>query len=134
MVRAVGVEPTLCHQNRIFDLAAMFQQATDADLTAFCGHASLHVQDVGAFVALADEIIRKSVRRLASLNVLGVHPVADIEQQAQAMQFPLATNGGVIVVPANRREIKALLGFLLDRVYRGAFNGQLLITNSTRPL
>jgi hypothetical protein len=119
---------------RVFDLGAIYRQATDGELNAFCGHASLAVADLNGFVVLADEGIRKAVHSLASTNVLGLNPVANIEAQAAAIGFPMIVVGGRIEVPPNRQGAKALLSFLLDKVYRGAIDQRLFITNSNRPL
>lgn len=119
---------------RIFDLSQFFQQATDADLNAFCGHGSLAIADAVAFVADADEGIRKFVHAIIKSDVLGQHTVADITAQANAIGFPIAVANNQIEVPQDRKGAKALFSFLLDRVYLGAMNQQLFITNSHRPL
>ena len=119
---------------RIFDLSAFYQQATDAELQTFCGHASLAIGDANAFVAGADEGIRKSVHAITKANILGLYDVTAISTQAQAIGFPIGVTANRIEVPPDRKATKELLGFLLDRVYRGAINQQLFITNSHRPL
>jgi hypothetical protein len=119
---------------RIFDLPQFFRQATDAELATFCAHASLDVTDKTAFVSGADEMIRKSVHSISKSNVLASHSVTDISNQAAAIGFPVAVNGGKITVPPDRKGAKALLSFLLDKVYLGSITRQLLITNSHRPL
>lgn len=119
---------------RIFDLSNFFQQATDADLQTFCGHASLSFGNANAFVADADETIRKSVHAITQADVLGQFNVAAIDARAQAIGFPITVTANRIEVPPGRRATKELLGFLLDRVYRGPLNQQLFITNSRRPL
>lgn len=119
---------------RVFDLSAIYRQATDGELNAFCGHPSLAVADLNGFVGIADEGIRKAVHTLTSTNVLGLNPVAQIQAQATAIGFPMVVAGGRIEVPPNRHGAKALLSFLLDKVYRGAIDQRLFITNSNRPL
>ncbi len=119
---------------RIFDLSQFYQQATDAELNAFCAHASLAIGNAATFVADADEGIRKFVHAIAKGNVLGNHTVADIATHAGAIGFPLTLNGNSIEVPLDRKGAKALFSFLLDKVYLGAMNQQLFITNSNRPL
>jgi hypothetical protein len=119
---------------RVFDLSQFYQQATDVELQAFCAHASLAIGDLDAFVAGADEGIRKFVHSIAKEDVLGNHTVEDIAACAGAIHFPIAVNGGRIEVPQDRKGAKALFSFLLDKVYLGAMNQQLFITNSNRPL
>lgn len=119
---------------RVFDLGSFYRQATDIELGGFCGHPSLTIPDAAAFIAGADEGIRKAVHTVVKVDVLGNHPVADIAHKATAIGFPLNINGGCIEVPLDRRGAKALFSFLLNKVYRGPINDQLFITNSNRPL
>lgn len=119
---------------RVFDLGNFYRLATDTELTAFCSHLSLAISDMPAFIAGADEGIRKAVHSIAKNDVLGNHPVADIVQKAAAINFSLNMNGGRIEVPSDRKGAKAFFSFLLNKVYRGPIDNQLLITNSNRPL
>ena len=118
---------------RIFDLALFYQQATDVEIGGFCTHPSLSVADPSSFLAGADEGIRKAVHALTRLDVLNNHSVASIETQATSIGFPLVVSGGKIVMPQDRKSIKSLFNFLLNRVYLGPISQQLLITNSSRP-
>lgn len=119
---------------RVFDLGAFYRQATDVELSVFCGHSSLTIPDVTAFIAGADEGIRKAVHMVAKVDVLGNHPVAEIAQKAAGIGFSLSINAGRIEVPLDRKGAKAFFSFLLDKVYRGPIDNQLLITNSNRRL
>lgn len=119
---------------RVFDLSQFFQQATNADLNAFCGHASLSIADQNSFVAGADEGIRKFVHAISKENVLGRYTVNQIAHQANTIGFNITVQNNAIIVPSDKKEIKSLFSFLLDRVYLGSINQQLFITNSHRPL
>lgn len=119
---------------RVFDLGDFYRQATDIELSAFCGHPSLAIPDAAAFVVGADEGIRKAVHTVVKVDVLGNHPVTDIAHKATAIGFSLNINGGRIEVPLDRKGAKALFSFLLNKVYRGPIDDQLFITNSNRPL
>jgi hypothetical protein len=119
---------------RVFELAAFYQEATDEELTSFCGHDSLTLADAAAFMANADQGIRKSVHAVGKSGVLANFPVVDIQAQAVAIGFPIVVNAGRIAVPQDRKGAKELLSFLLDKVYRGPIHQQLFITNSNRPL
>lgn len=119
---------------RVFDLGDFFRQATDTELHVFCNHSYLMVANTAEFIAKADEGIRKSVHSVSKLDIFKNHSVSHIESKAKAIGFPLNITNGCIELPPSRREIKALLGFLLNKIYRGPINEQLLITNSNRPL
>lgn len=119
---------------RIFDMAQFYRQATDAEVDTFCRHQSLVATDIQAFIDNADEGIRKFIHAMNKSDVLNTHTVTDIGTQANAIQFPITITNGKIEIPATRKSAKALFSFLLNRVYRGPLDQQLLITNSNRPL
>jgi hypothetical protein len=119
---------------RIMDISPVFRQATDIELAAFCGHASLSVQDTQGFVATSDEGLRKLVFMVNKVNVLGNHSVAQIQNMAAAIGFQINIVGNQIEVPQDRKNAKALCSFLLNKVYRGPIDQKLFITNSNRPL
>ncbi len=119
---------------RVLDLTPSFRAATDAELTAFCQHASLALADANAFRANADEGIRKHVLALTKSGVLDAHTVADLETQAAGIGFQLPVSAGKIDLPMDRKGAKQVLNFLLDKIYLGPVNQQLFITNSHRPL
>jgi hypothetical protein len=119
---------------RILDISPVFREATDAELGAFCAHACLSFGDAQLFAGSADEGVRKLVHAIGKMNVLGVHAVGEIETRANEIGFQLEVVAGRITVPQDRKRAKALFSFLLNRVYRGPLDQQLLITNSVRPL
>lgn len=119
---------------RILDVTPVFRAATDAELGTFCGHASLSVADAAAFVANADEVIRKQVLGISKSGVLNAYTVDQLLQQAQAIGFPLPVMAGRIDLPADRKSAKTILSFLLNKVYQGPIDQQLFITNSNRLL
>ena len=119
---------------RIFDVAAVYRDATDAELTTFCGMACLSVPDPDEFVATADEKIRKLVHSVEQTGVLQTYTVAQIRRKATAIGFQISVAQGKFVVPADKKARKEFLSFLLNKVYKGPIDQRLQITNSNRPL
>jgi hypothetical protein len=119
---------------RILDITPVFRQATDGELQNFCVHPSLGIPDTAAFINNADEVIRKHVLAVTKADVLGQFDVAAIQAQAMAIHFLLGVTNGRIDMPMDRKGTKALLSFLLNKVYQGPLGQQLFITNSNRPL
>jgi hypothetical protein len=119
---------------KILDISPVFRMATDADLATFCAHPSFGVANTQAFVADADEGIRKQVHAINNSGVLVQHTVPAIQNQAAAIGFNITVTAGRIDVPADRKGAKELFSFLLNKVYRGPLNQMLFITNSNRPL
>lgn len=119
---------------RVLDVTPIFRQATDQELGNFAALPSLEVADVNAFVAAADEGVRKLVMAITKADVLNAYTVRQIATRAAAIGFVLNVSRGCIVVPNDRKGAKQLFSFLLDKVYLGPLNQQLFITNSNRPL
>jgi hypothetical protein len=118
---------------RIFALSQFYQAATDQQIEAFCSHSSLHVPDVSAFKATADESIRKKVHAIVKTRVLDNYPVSEIVTKAGALGLAITTDNGKLVVPSTRKEIKTLFRFLDDGIYEAALSSARYITNSKRP-
>lgn len=118
---------------RIFELNQFYQEASDQQIDAFCAHANLHVADLDAFKALADQPIRKMVHAIVKTNVLDNYPVLDIVAKAASLGLVVSTDNGKVVVPGDKKEIKNLFRFLDDGIYQAALSSNRYVTNSKRP-
>lgn len=118
---------------RIFPLDEVYRVATDQQIDGFLAHQNLSVPDVMAFKSAADQQIRRLVHAVSTANVLGNSPVADIQTKAASLGVSIVIEGGKIVFPLDRRQIKELLRFLDDSIYEGPLSARRLITNSKRP-
>lgn len=119
---------------RIFDLAEIYREATHPELVAFCAHNRLSVANHDDFADEADEGIRKLVHAVTESGVLDNNTVSTIRNRARGIGFSLQVAAGRIVMPSDRKSKKALLSFLLNKVYKGPISLELLITNSNRRL
>lgn len=118
----------------ILDLSQYYQAATSAEVTAFRGHALLDVANAALFDANVDEHCRKLIWNITRSNALVNHTVQQISDSANATGFNLGILDGKIIVPEDRKGLKALLSFLDDAVYKGPLSAKLYITNSKRNL
>ncbi|EGQ7881812.1 Kiwa anti-phage protein KwaB-like domain-containing protein [Vibrio cholerae] len=117
----------------VFNLSDFYQEATDTDLKAICKHASLEVANIDNFVAEADSQVRKMVHTISSTSLLDNYSVSDIQTAAQGFpNVPIAFNQGKLVLPADKRELKEVLHFLLEDIYKGPLSGSDYQTNSKR--
>lgn len=119
---------------RIFQLSQFYQEASDQQIDGFCAHASLEVADVAAFKAVADQSIRKMVHAIVKTKILDNYPVDDIAAKAAALGLAITLNGGKLVVPTERKDIKILFRFLDDGIYQAPLSATKYVTNSKRPL
>lgn len=118
----------------ILDLSQYYQAATTAEVAAFRGHALLDVTNAALFDANVDEHCRKLIWNITRSNALATHTVQQISDSANITGFNINIANGRIVVPDDRKGLKALLSFLDDAVYKGPLSAKLYITNSKRNL
>ncbi|WP_422134127.1 Kiwa anti-phage protein KwaB-like domain-containing protein [Endozoicomonas sp. ALD040] len=119
----------------VFDLSAQYIEATDEDLEVITQHASIEVPDASSFIHEADTQVRKMVHTISSTGVLENYSVTEISNAAN--NFPSVTinvNNGKIVMPTEKRELKEVLHFLLEDIYKGPLTGSDYLTNSKKSL
>jgi len=117
----------------IIDLQELYREATDQELQDFAKHPFFEVADATAFTAAADQTIRKLVHAIRSQGVLDKYTVDQIKAACDTVGVALdVNNNGKLVMPADRTEIKKLLHFLSDNLYKAQLSGDCYITNSKR--
>lgn len=117
----------------IINLFEVYHAATDQEVQDFASHTHFEVADAAAFVAVADQTIRKLVHAISRSDVLGDYTVAQIETACGSVGLIVTINNGKLVMPADRAEIKKLLRFLDDGLYQAPLTGVRYVTNSKRP-
>ncbi|HIF9499394.1 TPA: Kiwa anti-phage protein KwaB-like domain-containing protein [Photobacterium damselae] len=119
----------------VFNLVDFYQEATNTDLNEICQHPSLDVENIADFVAEADSQVRKMVHTIFSTALLDSYSVTDIQIAAQGFpNVPIMINQGKLVLPSNKRELKEVLHFLLEDIYKGPLSGSNYLTNSKREI
>lgn len=116
----------------IFDLANLYQEASNAEIDIFAQHATLQIGDVDAFKGVADQTIRKLVHAVCSKGVLDTYDLTAISAAAHAQNFQLVITGNRIQMPGDRAGAKQLMHFLDEGFFRGPLSGDAYITNSKR--
>lgn len=117
----------------VINLLDVYRAATDQEVQAFAAHAHFEVADAAAFVATADQTIRKLVHAISNSGVLSNHTVVQIETACNAVGVAVTINNGRLIMPTDRAEIKKLLRFLDDGLYQAPLTGVRYVTNSKRP-
>ena len=117
----------------ILDVTEIYRDATDQELRDFAGHDNLRVEDLEDFVLTADQIPRQLINAVVASGVLDVYSTAEIREAAATTQLDLDVQGGRIVLPTERRELKDLLQFLDEGRYNGPLSGRTYVTNSRKP-
>lgn len=117
---------------RIFVLGEVYREASDAQIDTFCAHPSLSVPDVAALKVASGPVVRRLIHAVQAANVLDQNSVADIHAKALDLGVQIAVEGGRIVMPIERQELRYLLRFLDDAIYEGPISARRLLANSKR--
>ncbi len=116
----------------VIDITDIYRAATEPEVRAFAVHQHFAVDDIEQLVESADEPARKLIHAISNSGVLGFAPT-QIQQAAQLTQLTITMQGGKIVLPSTRRELKEVLQFLDESRYSGPLTGTPYVTNSRRP-
>jgi hypothetical protein len=119
---------------RIFDLANLYKEATDAQLDEFCTSARLQVTDSESFKSFSDQRMRKLVNAISQNQTLETYTAQQIALAAIQTGFSVNVEHDKIVMPNIKTDAKALLHFLDDGLYRSSLTQEMFITNSKRKL
>ena len=119
---------------RVFDIVALFKEATDDDIDAFSAHTSVHLPDIDAFKSACDQTARRLVYAVFKRGVLDEHTPQEIVARAATVGVGIGLAHGRIEIPLSRLEIKNVLRFLDDGLYRAPLSGDGYIANSKRPV
>lgn len=117
----------------VFDLSNFYKEATDDDLKNMAQHASLGISDLTTFIAEADSQVRKMSHAIQSLGILDSYTVTQISTAAANFPgVPVVVNNGKITLPSDKKDLKEVLHFLLEDIYKGPLSGSNYQTNSKR--
>ena len=119
----------------VFDLSNFYKEATDDDLNQMAQHASLEIADLSNFIAEADTQVRKMVHSIERSGILDSYTVSQISTAAANFpDIPVIVNNGKITLPSDKKDLKDVLHFLLEDIYKGPLSGSDYLTNSKRAL
>ncbi len=119
----------------VFDLSDYYKEATDEDLIEMSKHKSLEISNVQNFITEADSQVRKMVHSIKSSGTLDGYTVNQISSAANDFsEITITVSNGKIVLPSEKKELKGVLHFLLEDIYKGPLSGSDYLTNSKREL
>lgn len=120
------------YARQIFDLSEYYRSATDAEVQSFSGSDLLSIADKDQFQSMADTWIRRKIAAINDSGVLKNNTAAKIKKLAQSCGLEITVENKKLIIPADKKKLKEILGFLDDEVYKGAFTEETYITNSKR--
>lgn len=116
---------------QIFDLSEYFTEATTPQLSTFATHRRVSCDDTAHFIAACNTWSRKKVALILRDGILDF-PVRDIRRGARAVSYRIAMDGDRIILPVTKPELRALLQFLDEDLYRGPISKRRLLSSGHR--
>lgn len=121
---------------RIVSIAQYYREATEEDLDAFVRSDAVALQDEAAFRTNADEWVRRRVALLVDGELFTQCGPRVIKEKAAEYGIPVRTvrEGGRerVEVPSSRKEMKNLLKFLSEDIYKGPLTETQYVSTSKR--
>lgn len=120
---------------RVLELGEYFREATNDDLEQFTTLPHAVFEHPEAFISKADMWIRRKIALITADGILGMEPRV-IRRAARKLNVTvnLTRKDGqdAILFPAAKKELKELLRFLDEDLYKGPITDRMLVSNSKR--
>lgn len=117
---------------QIFSLMKYYREATQGEVERFTQMNELSMDSAETFIGQADSRVRKKVASIMDSGVLERFSARDIQKIGRQAGIEVAIRDRKIVIPADKKKMKIILGFLDEEVYKGSFSNITYITNSKR--
>ena len=118
--------------NTFLPLTGFNREASDLQIREILKHDKLVSEDADALVAGADQWTRKRFAMLRESQILDYYSVQEIHDRSKDYNIDIKLDGNQIVFPVDRTQVKRLLQFLNEEIFRGAITKALYETNSKR--
>jgi len=118
----------------VHDLTAYYKEATDDDLKNFINCKSIVSEDENTFYRNTDSWVRKKIALINDSGVLEQNSVHEIREIAVEYDVTIKTshNGEKILLPNEKKELKSVLKFLDEDIYKGPLTDKMYESNSKR--
>ena len=117
---------------QIFSLMKYYREATQGEVERFTQMKELCLDSAETFVGQADSRVRKKIASIMDSGVLEKFSARDIQKIGRQTGVHVKIRDNKIVIPAEKKQMKIILGFLDEEVYKGSFSNAIYITNSKR--
>jgi hypothetical protein len=119
---------------QIFDLGEYYRIATNHDVDEFVNDAVIEVEDAEVFAENTDSWVRRKIALIKDSRVMELNTVSAICEIAGGcnISIPTRQDGEVtkIVMPNAKKELKEVLKFLDEDIYKGPLTNKTYETNS----
>ena len=117
---------------QVFDLSDYYREATNSDIVDFIGNEAIFMDDGEVFSSVANSWERRKIASIMDSGILRDCTARTIKSIAKQTGIELSVKDKKIVIPADKKERRIVLGFLDEEVYKGAFSQTIYQTNSKR--
>lgn len=117
---------------QVFNLMEYYREATQGEVERFAQMKELTFDNAEVFIGQADSRIRKKIASIVDSGVLEKFSARDIQRIGRQIGFDITVRNKKVVIPADKKKLKYILGFLDEEVYKGSFSNATYITNSKR--
>ncbi len=117
---------------QVFDLTQFYRSALDPEVDQFASNELLLVQDPQEFKGMANTWIRRKIAMINDSGVLANNSATQIKRLAKSAGIDIVVENKKIVMPNDKEQLKIVLGFLDEEVYKGPFSKATLRANSKR--
>lgn len=121
--------------NKVFDLSEYYREATEEEIQAFKSNEMFTVANDNVFMKNVKGItIRKKIARILDMKTLEICPIAELQEKSTVVGVQLQIENDKIVLPEKKAELKSLLAFLSEEMYKGLITNTTYFTNSSRAI
>lgn len=120
------------YARQIFDLSEYYREATDSDVEDFISNIKIQIEDTNIFKVNADSWVRRKIALISDSGIFEKYSPKQIKERASNIGIKISTSQSKIKLPNDKKELKNILKFLDDEIYKGIFSEQILQTNSKR--
>ena len=117
---------------RVIDTTDIFRDATAEEVLDFAQHPLIDTANPDEFVLSTNQVVRRLIHAIQSSGGLVNQTIQSLQQAASQTSFKLNVVNGRVRMPSTNNEIKLLLHFLNDDLFKGALSGVNYVTNSKK--
>lgn len=118
---------------QVFNLTEYYREATEKDIQDFVKAERIQLMNNMTFISQADSIVRRRIASILDRGVLSQYNAKQIKKIAKdTANLKLTVKGDKIVIPTEKKQMKIILAFLDEGIYKGVFSQEVYITNSKR--
>lgn len=119
--------------NKVFDLSEYYREATEEEIQTFRSNELFTVSDDSIFIKNVKGItIRKKIARILDLRSLERCSLQELQEKSKNVGLILNIENDKIILPTKKADLKNLLSFLAEEMYKGLITNTTYFTNSSR--